>query len=201
MASDIVVVEAVAPSTGLPPQSATAWGAVLAGASVAVAVNLTLGLAAAGLGYSISTPGFASKAALGAFTPEVGAGAILVQVIAFGLGGYVAGRLRTTWIGVHSHEQHFRDTAYGLVAWAIGTVACVLLAAWVLAPYAEQMAAAATAAAPPLTADEAQRAANVAAQSSLFMAIGLFLSAFVAAVAARIGGMEHEAMYLRARSV
>src|SRR5450759_3763300 len=37
-------------------------------------------------------------------------------------GGYVAGRLRTRWVGVHTHEVFFRDTAHGFLAWAFATV-------------------------------------------------------------------------------
>ena len=38
------------------------------------------------------------------------------------MGGYVAGRLRTRWVGVHTHEVFFRDTAHGFLAWALATV-------------------------------------------------------------------------------
>ena len=38
------------------------------------------------------------------------------------LGGYITGRLRTRWTGVHSDEVLFRDTAHGLLAWAVATV-------------------------------------------------------------------------------
>ena len=43
------------------------------------------------------------------------------------------------------------------------------------------------------------RADNIAAQSSFFIAVGMLLSAFVSAVAARLGGHETEAMYLKGR--
>src|SRR5450759_4368570 len=45
--------------------------------------------------------------------------------VAAGLGGYIAGRLRTRWIGTHTHEVFFRDTAHGLVTWALATVVVV----------------------------------------------------------------------------
>jgi hypothetical protein len=45
------------------------------------------------------------------------------------IGGYIAGRLRSRWIGVHSDEVYFRDTAHGFVAWALASVlGAVLLA-------------------------------------------------------------------------
>jgi hypothetical protein len=34
----------------------------------------------------------------------------------------MTGRLRTKWTSVHSHEVFFRDTAHGLLAWAVATV-------------------------------------------------------------------------------
>jgi hypothetical protein len=47
---------------------------------------------------------------------------VITQWIASGMGGYLTGRLRTGWVGVHSHEVFFRDTAHGFLAWALATV-------------------------------------------------------------------------------
>jgi hypothetical protein len=38
------------------------------------------------------------------------------------VGGYLTGRLRTKWAGLHTHEVFFRDTAHGFVTWAVATV-------------------------------------------------------------------------------
>jgi hypothetical protein len=38
------------------------------------------------------------------------------------MGGYLAGRLRTRWVNVHTHEVYFRDTAHGFLVWAVGLV-------------------------------------------------------------------------------
>jgi hypothetical protein len=38
------------------------------------------------------------------------------------MGGYLAGRLRTKWVQVHTDEVYFRDTAHGLLVWALGMV-------------------------------------------------------------------------------
>ena len=179
------------------PQSAVSWGAIWAGAAVALASDLVLTLAAGGLGYTISYSGVASRASLASFTPIAGAVAMTVQVLSAALGGYVAGRLRTTWVGVHGDETHFRDTAHGLIAWAVATLIGVAFAAVVLSPYADAMAAVSVPPIGPLTADEMQRAANIAAQSSLFVAIGLLLGAFVSAVAGRLGGHQHEHMHAK----
>src|SRR6202034_1521595 len=62
----------------------------------------------------------------GASAAAIGSGAIvwliLTQVLASALGGYLGGRLRTKWTGVHSDEVYFRDTAHGLLVWAVGMV-------------------------------------------------------------------------------
>ena len=195
--TDQILSVAAPPST--LPQSAISWSAVWAGAVVALAASLLLTLAAAGVGYDTGLPGLATKTSLKAFDPMVGAVAIVIQVLSAALGGYVAGRTRTVWTNLHDDESHFRDTAHGLIAWALATVAGVLLAVTVLAPYADALAVAAAPLAAPPTAEEAQRATNIAAQASLFLAIGMLLSAFVAAVGARIGGLRHEEMHLKLR--
>lgn len=38
------------------------------------------------------------------------------------MGGYIAGRLRTKWVAIHSHEVYFRDTAHEFLVWAVAVV-------------------------------------------------------------------------------
>ena len=57
------------------------------------------------------------------------------------MGGYLAGCLRTRWQAIHSDEVHFRDTANGLLAWAVS----VLLTATFLSAAAVPMAGGTTA--------------------------------------------------------
>jgi hypothetical protein len=47
---------------------------------------------------------------------------IVIQWVASGLGGYLSGRLRTKWVGVHTHEVFFRDTAHGFATWALASL-------------------------------------------------------------------------------
>jgi hypothetical protein len=47
---------------------------------------------------------------------------VIVQWLASALGGYVTGRLRTKWVGAHTNEVFFRDTAHGFLTWAVATV-------------------------------------------------------------------------------
>ena len=51
-----------------------------------------------------------------------------MQLAASALGGYIAGRLRTKWVSLHTEEVAFRDTAHGFLAWAVAT----LFTAWLL---------------------------------------------------------------------
>lgn len=176
-----------------PREPEISWSAVTAGAVVGLTTSIVLTLLAAGFGWTFAFGGLASRSSLAAFTPLLGAGAVSVQVLSAAFGGYVTGRLRHPWRTAHADEAHFRDTAHGLLAWALGTAVAVVLAAGVLIPYAEQLVPAVAAA--PV---DAVRAANIASQASLFTAIGMMLGAFVAAVAARVGGLRNEEMLARA---
>jgi hypothetical protein len=51
----------------------------------------------------------------------------LTQVLASGMGGYLAGRLRTKWVAVHTDEVYFRDTAHGFLAWAVASLVTAAL--------------------------------------------------------------------------
>jgi hypothetical protein len=177
-----------------PSNPPVSWGAIFAGAAVGLGISLVLTVLAAGLGLSLGYPGLATRASLGAFTPEFGAYAVAVQVLSAGFAGYLAGRLRHIWADAHGDEAHFRDTAHGAVAWALMTLAGVVLAALVLGPYLDALSGPIAAAATPV---DAERAAKIAAQSSFFIAVGMLLSAFTAAVAGRIGGMQAETMHAR----
>jgi hypothetical protein len=101
---------------------AVSWGAILAGAFAAAALDLALIALGAGLGFWAVSP----WAGAGMSAARVSTGAVIWMVIAqwlsAGVGGYMAGRLRTKWTGVHTDEVFFRDTAHGFLAWAVGVV-------------------------------------------------------------------------------
>lgn len=177
--------------------AAVSWPAVFAGAVTTLAIAFVLLALAAGFGMKLASPWPGAHPDADSFTPILGATLVAVQVISAALGGYLAGRLRTKWVDVHSHEVHFRDTAHGLLVWALATVAGVALAATVMVPAAAHLAAPAALATVDVAAAQAQaaRAANLAAQASLFMGVGLLLSAFTAAVAAGIGGLRRDEMH------
>jgi hypothetical protein len=103
-------------------KSAASWPAIFAGAAVAVAASLLLLTLGAGFGLALVSawPGHGVSAK--GFTINAAIWVIVTQWVSAALGGYLAGRLRTKWVGTHTHEVFFRDTAHGLVTWAVATV-------------------------------------------------------------------------------
>jgi hypothetical protein len=109
--------------------SAVSWAAIFAGAFVALAVTLVLLALGAGLGLTSISPWPNSGVSATTFSVMTAIGLIVIQWLSAGVGGFVTGRLRTKWVGVHTHEVFFRDTAHGFLSWALATVAGALLLA------------------------------------------------------------------------
>jgi hypothetical protein len=108
--------------TAIDATSGVSWPAVGAGAVAAAALTLLLVAFGAGIGLSSISPW--SDTGVSASTFELGTGIylVIVGVMSSAVGGYLAGRLRTKWAGVHSSEVFFRDTAHGFLAWAFATL-------------------------------------------------------------------------------
>jgi hypothetical protein len=128
--------------------SGVSWGAIFAGAAGAAALSLILVLLGSGLGFSAMSP-WASE---GATAKTIGISTVvwlaLTQIVASGLGGYLAGRLRVKWSNIHGDEVYFRDTAHGFLSWAVATlVAAVLIVGSVSGIVGSGVKAGATAAA------------------------------------------------------
>lgn len=112
-------------------QSAVSWAAVIAGAVVASALSLVLLALGSGIGLGFMSPWpdhGASATSLGTLAI---AWFIAIELFVSGVGGYIAGRLRKNWVDTHTDEVFFRDTAHGLLVWAVGT----LLSAFLLAGF------------------------------------------------------------------
>src|SRR6476620_1567563 len=105
--------------------SAVSWAAILAGAVVAAATSLILVLVAAGMGLASVSPWSGSGASGTPILVMTAIALLIIQWLSAGVGGYVTGRLRTKWVGTHTHEVFFRDTAHGLLSWAVATVITV----------------------------------------------------------------------------
>ena len=117
-----MVFESVEISTPVAESPAISWAAIAAGAVAAAALTLVLLAFGVGMGFSVVSPW--GNSGVSATTFEIGTGLylIVVAMLASTIGGYIAGRLRTRWVGVHTHEVFFRDTAHGFLAWAFATV-------------------------------------------------------------------------------
>jgi hypothetical protein len=73
------------------------------------------------MGFMAVSP-WSSAPSSTAFGVVAGIYLLVVATLASTVGGYVAGRFRTKWANVHTHEVFYRDTAHGFVAWAFATV-------------------------------------------------------------------------------
>jgi hypothetical protein len=102
--------------------SAISWAAIIGGAFAAAALSLILLALGSGFGLASVSPWPNSGASATTFTVITAIWLIIVQWVSSGLGGYLTGRLRTKWVGIHNHEVFFRDTAHGFLAWAVAAV-------------------------------------------------------------------------------
>ena len=112
-------------ATSVPEESsatAVSWGPIVAGALAAAAATLLLMLLGSGLGLTMISPWSNESASLTTVAVSTAVWLVVVQWISSGLAGYMAGRLRTKWVGVHTDEVFFRDTAHGFLAWALATL-------------------------------------------------------------------------------
>ena len=104
------------------PESAVSWGAIIAGAVAAAALSLVLLILGVGLGLSSVSPWSFDGVSKETFGWTSVAWLTFTALAASGLGGYLAGRLRTKWTNLHGDETYFRDTAHGFVSWAVATL-------------------------------------------------------------------------------
>lgn len=103
------------------PLSAVSWPAVFAGAFIATAFTIMLLALGSGFGLASVSP-FTGNPSATTFTVLAAIWLIIVQWVSSALGGYMTGRLRTRWVSVHTREVFFRDTANGLLSWAVASV-------------------------------------------------------------------------------
>ncbi|CAN5398279.1 hypothetical protein BH09PSE5_BH09PSE5_15580 [soil metagenome] len=107
--------------------SAVSWGAILAGAAGAAALSLILLILGTGLGASSVSPWSGEGVTATTFGVSTILWLTFTQLAASGMGGYLAGRLRTRWAALHTDEVYFRDTAHGFLAWAVATLVTAAL--------------------------------------------------------------------------
>ncbi|MDB5370109.1 MAG: hypothetical protein JWP20_1667 [Roseomonas sp.] len=157
-------------------QSAVSWGAIIAGAFAAASISLILVALGSGLGLASVSP----WAGAGSSGTTIGVMTliwfIVMQWLSSGVGGYMAGRLRTKWAGIHTDEAFFRDTAHGFLAWALATVLTV-----------------------GLLASAATSAIGTGVQAAASVGAGAVQGAVNAAGPAMAGGYDIDALFRRAQ--
>jgi len=95
---------------------AVCWGAILAGSAVVAAISLLLFALVSGVDLAMLSPASPRPSSASAVA------LIATQWLSACLGGYITGRLRTRWVGTHTHEVFFRDTAHGFITWCVATL-------------------------------------------------------------------------------
>lgn len=115
------------------------WSAVIAGAIAAAALAFTLHSFAAALGLSVSSTAPTWRDSSTALVILSGLYLVLTALASYGLGGYVAGRVRERMTLPSADESEIRDGGHGLLVWALATIFTILLVLWsaqALAPLA-----------------------------------------------------------------
>jgi hypothetical protein len=107
--------------------SAVSWAPVIAGAFVAIVFTLMLMLVGTGLGMTMVSPWPGESSSAATVSIYAAIWLVIVQWVSSAAGGYLTGRLRTKWVGVHTDEVFFRDTAHGFLTWALATIVVALL--------------------------------------------------------------------------
>jgi hypothetical protein len=102
------------------------WAPAIAGALAAAALAFVLHSFAAAIGLAVSSTAPTWRDASMALQLLSGLYLVLVAIAAFGVGGYIAGRMRAPIDG-SDDEVEFRDGTHGLLVWAIAMVLTVLM--------------------------------------------------------------------------
>ncbi|HEV7247809.1 MAG TPA: hypothetical protein VGN93_12575 [Shinella sp.] len=139
---------------------ALAWGPVIGGSVAASATTIILLLLGSGVGLTMVSPWAGESASFTTVSVTAAIWFVVVQWLASAFGGYLTGRLRTKWVGVHTDEVFFRDTAHGFLSWALATVVVMGLAGSAFTSLAGTGVQAVSTAAVTATATGAAAAAN-----------------------------------------
>ncbi|NQE49701.1 hypothetical protein [Herbaspirillum rubrisubalbicans] len=176
-----------------PNGSGVSWGAILAGAFAAAALSFILVMLGFGLGFSSISPWSGQGISAKAIGYSTAGWLLFTQIAASAIGGFLAGRLRVKWAGLHTREVYFRDTAHGLLAWAVASLATAALlgsaVGSVISGGAKTLGAAggalgtgAAATAAAMGPDGAQQAGNLADRASGYFIDSMFRTGSNAAV-------------------
>jgi hypothetical protein len=174
--------------------SAVEWASIFGGALAAFGVTIILLTLGPGLGLANVSPWSFTKPSPTTFGTVAAIWLVVTQWLSSAFGGYLAGRLRTKWVGIRTEEVLFRDTAHGLLAWAMATLLIAVLVTLGSAATAGVTAAAAASApaAAPSTPEALEQARKVAVAFAFTTSLSLLIGAFVASAAGALGGFHRD---------
>jgi hypothetical protein len=112
------------------------WSAIIGGTVVALAIAFVLLSFGSAVGLSAVSPWTSTRATITAVSWGAVLWLILVQIWSFGLGGYLAARMRHRHGGAAQTEIEFRDGAHGLLVWGLAVTSGAIVAALVAASIA-----------------------------------------------------------------
>lgn len=124
MTASVGVVRAAtdAPDLVVETRHSIAWGAVIAGALVGLAVSVCLSLAGAAMGLSLIEPWDPNAASARSISIGALIWLFVVNLLGMGIGGFIAGRGARMEVTTEPREATFRYTVHGLTMWALATV-------------------------------------------------------------------------------
>ena len=173
--------------------SAVEWASIFGGALAAFGVTIILMTLGPGLGLATTSPWSFTNPSPTTFGTAAAIWLVVTQWLSSAFGGYLAGRLRTKWVGIRTEEVFFRDTAHGLLTWALATLLVAVLVTLGSVETAEVAAAAATSApATPPTPEAAEQVRKIAVAFAFTTSLSLLVGAFVASAAGALGGFHRD---------
>jgi hypothetical protein len=136
------------------------WAGVIAGAIVAAALWFVLITFGAAIGLAMASPSATWRDTSVALLLLSGIWILLASLASSSLGGYLAGRMRSSWSSSAADEVDFRDGVHGLLVWGLGILIGAALAAGAarsVAPGTGNLTSPTAATAEPLLAYELDR--------------------------------------------
>src|SRR5690349_21040215 len=103
------------------------WSAIFAGAVGAAGLSFALHAFATGIGLSVASTSPTWRDASAWLSLISGLYLLFVALTAFGLGGYIAGRMRVP-LNVAALEMEFRDGMHGLITWGLAVILTAMFA-------------------------------------------------------------------------
>lgn len=135
----MTIVEPVAVITEEEQTSYMQWGPAVAGALAAAALAFVLHTFAAAIGLAVSSSAPTWRDSSLMLQLLSGLYLVFAAILAFGVGGYLAGRMRSPIAG-SDDEIEFRDGSNGILVWSIAIVLTVLMT-WAAAQSVARVAA------------------------------------------------------------